>query len=487
MNPLALLQVPWRSTHRVMRWLAVFWFALCLVGAVMLAVHAKHGYSALIPYATGLFYAWSFFFSTTLMLAIDARHLRLPGIQRQVVLSLLLYGTLCIALPAVAAAALGLSAALAALLAAAVSVGGLLFALLPRYGAIFVGMLPTLFHLPWQRYGVPAPEDPRFMWWSLAAVLLLLVVTALRWRRLLHTDSGIYQGWRSPVVFQFRNSSWGYWNNLGDSRLMLQRPDWLMPKINLDAVGPGRPRNTLRVALGGWYLPQTRLSYCKQLGMGLAIIALPLLCSLLLTTLDHHDDYAAGVLRGTLVGGLGSLGLVVGPLVCLFSLHWLRRRWQRSNAELPLLALLPGLGGAAQAKRQLVRTGLGLPLTLHAVPIALLLILFACWHAYAGILSFILLGQLGMTLTTCALVLNLFGGRPLSAWAVGATLVLVFVLSTLSMLLPVMAWGRHPVAQVVPLLPPLAVAWLLLAAVMLWLLRRGWRGLQQLPHAFLSI
>ena len=43
MNPLAWLQVPWRSSHRSMRWLSVVVFALCSLGAIGVALFDTDG------------------------------------------------------------------------------------------------------------------------------------------------------------------------------------------------------------------------------------------------------------------------------------------------------------------------------------------------------------------------------------------------------------------------------------------------------------
>jgi hypothetical protein len=322
-------------------------------------------------------------------------------------------------------------------------------------------------------------------------VVLGLVALILRWRQLLIAGPNQSMGWSSPVVFQFRNGSWGQWNSIGDHRRLRQRPDWLRPGLDLDDAGPTNPRKALRVALGGWYLPQTWRSHIKQWLLTFSIVALPMLGSILLVrmgradALSHADSQVEDAVKGAILGALGSLSVIAGPMISLLTMVWISKRWQRANAELPLLALLPGLGEAGRAKRSLLRVGLGMPLVLHALLVFLVVVVMLVWRGHAQLLSFMLLAQLGAATITAAIVLNLFGGRALKTPAISLTLLAVFGLTVLSLVLPAVAQGNHPAAWASSLLPPLVLAWLLLAATMFWLGRRGWRDLMIAPHPFL--
>jgi hypothetical protein len=156
------------------------------------------------------------------------------------------------------------------------------------------------------------------------------------------------------------------------------------------------------------------------------------------------------------------------------------------NAELPLLALLPGLGDAACARQALLRAGLGLPLLLQGLLALLVAAAMLHWHQYAQPLSFLLLAQLVTAAVTGTALLNLFGGLALPLWTTGLALAAAFVLTALSAMLPAMAWGHHPVGWAAAMLPPLGLGWLLLGGAMVWLGRRGWQGLMLRPHPFLS-
>lgn len=489
MNPLPLLRIPWFSTHRSMRWMMVFVLACCSAGAIAIGVFAPglgqwKGIAGLL--GLGLFFLWTFFLSTTLLLAIDTRQLRVPGIQRQIVRSLLLCGVLTIGLPAVLLGMLGEPVAPVVILLALASSLGLAFALMPRYLAALLGMTPSLVNALWYRFHLPGPDDPHFTAAGAVTVVALLLLTSWRWRQLVRAGANQPQGWSSPMVLQLRNGSWGHWSGIGENRQIRLRPAWLQAEANLAGVGPATPSKTLRIALGGWYLPQTLRSYARQLGVMLGLFVLPMLGFVVIARFGRHSAELSSTLMGGLAGGLGMLSVMAGPMIGIFSLTWLSRRWQRVNAELPLLALLPGLGDAARAKRELLRAGLGLPLLLQGLLALLVMAAMLYWHSHARLLSFLLLAQLITATVTSTALLNLFGGQALPLWITGLAFAAAFVLTVLSAMLPALAWGHHPVGWAAAMLPPLGLGWLLLAGVMVRLGRRGWRRLMLRPHPFLS-
>lgn len=489
MNPVRLLQLPWYAGHRSLRWMTVLIFALCCGGALAIALFGdgpRAWLGATMLYGVGLFFLCTFFLPLGLLLGIDARLLRVPGVQRLIPASVLLYGALGLALPLAVLASVGQPLLPAFALLAVAGTGGLLFALTPRYLAVMIGLTPSLLNQLWRHFALPGLTDPRMVGALLLLIPMLLLLIAWRWQRLLRTSDGQPGGWTSPMVLQYRSGSWGYWGQIGSSQRLRQRPDWLRPSIDLDGAGPARPRRALRVALGGWYLPQSVPSYVRQLGISLAIGATPVLLILLLGYLGRHDRNNVELLQGSLIGILAMFGALAGPMISALSLLWLGKRWQRANGELPLLALLPGLGDRSQLRRQLLRAVFGLPLLLHALTLALIGLGMVFWHDHAAMLSFLLLTQLGSTAITVAALLNLLGGRALSIWSAGALLTIAFALTLLSLVLPTMAWGSRPVASAASTLPPLVLAWLLFGAALLWLGWRGWHGLRKLPHPFLA-
>lgn len=488
MNPLQLLPIPWYAGHRSLRWMTALMFVLCSGGALAIVLFG-HGprvwFGATMLYGVGLFFLYAFFLPLGLLLAIDARLLRVPGLSRVIPASLLLYGALGLALPLAALAAATQPLLPAFALLALFGASGLLFALAPRYLAVMIGLTPSLLTRLWRHFALPGLTDPRMVEAMLLLAPALLLLAAWRWRQLLHTSDGQPGGWTSPMVLQYRSGSWGYWGQIGSQQRLRQRPDWLRPTINLDGAGPARPRHALRVALGGWYLPQSGPSYARQLGLSLAIGATPVLLILLLGYLGRHDRSSVELLQGSLIGMLATFGALAGPTISALSLLWLGKRWRRANGELSLMALLPGLGDRNRLRRQVLRAVFGLPLLLHALTLTLIGLGMAFWHGHAAMLSFLLLAQLGSTAITVVALLNLLGGRALSIWSASVLLVTAFALTMFSLVLPAVAWSSHPVAGAANALSPLVLAWLLFGVALLWLGRRGWHGLQKLPHPFL--
>ncbi len=489
MNLVELLQLPWRAACRSLRWLAVVVWVLCFAGALVLGLltdNPRGWQGALVLFGVGLLFTWAYFLSTMLLLGIDMRLLRAPRVQRRIVLGLGMHGALGVAVPLVVLVAGGLPWLPSLVGLALFGAVGLLFALMPRYVAIFVGMAPSVLSRLWQHWHLPGLLDPRFVLWFGLLLFALLLLIAWRWRLLMLGGAGPVRGWSSPMVLQFRSGNWGAWSQLGDNRQLRQRPAWLLAEASLDGVGPAAPHRTLRVALGGWYLPQTARSYARQLLAMLAAASAPMLVLLLLHGMDAQHPHAADFGVGVMIGTLSSLAVMGGPMICLLSLQWLRRRREHPNGELPLLALLPGLGETDHLKHLLPRVTLGLPLGLHAVLMLGIGSALLLWPGHVVVLLPMLLAQLGAASVTAAAGVDLLGDRLVRTWPLGLLLLVTFVLPMASMLLPVMAAGRQPVAWAAPLLPAIVATWLLFGALMYLLGKRGWRGLMRRPHAFLA-
>jgi hypothetical protein len=162
----------------------------------------------------------------------------------------------------------------------------------------------------------------------------------------------------------------------------------------------------------------------------------------------------------------------------------LYQRWSRTDAELPLLALLPGVGGGGSAKHALLRASL-LPPLCGQLALALLMLLIATragWSDEAMVL--LMLGPLGCVGLLCSFTLMLFGAGPLRGrglvWVGGAAYLWICAAAG-GALFHHHPWGFGPVA-----LSLLALGWSALFVALLWLGRRGWRKLQQRPHPFLA-
>ncbi len=155
-------------------------------------------------------------------------------------------------------------------------------------------------------------------------------------------------------------------------------------------------------------------------------------------------------------------------------------RWSRTNAELPLLALLPGLGHGRGARRALLRAAMLVPARDQLVWLTLFVIVAALLHQGWQVDA----AMLGMTLVALGMLaasaLAVLGGSPLCGWPRGFLMLLALALITLTAL----SFTAGPQWQ--PLrLAHLGIGWAALLLWLLWLGRRGWRGLQQRPHPFL--
>lgn len=491
-----VLLAPGRSTHRGTRWFSLGFFLVFMLGAI---AAGWFGRSHLWwPLSTGIYcigaaFVWAFWLPTTLLLAIDARKLRLPGMQRAAHASVLLYGLLTVVVPTLVLGALGANAALVAVLAALAVTGGLGFVLLPRWCAMLMGFAPALNIGLHHLFRFPSLLDPRWLLWGSLAVIVLLVADVLRWRQLLRSDTDNELGFGSAMVMQFRRqSAMGSWNGLqqlDSGQMIRQRPDWMQPRADLRRTGPQFTVRTLRVALGGWYLPKTMAGHLRAV----APVLLPILLAIPVMALMFANNHRPGITSATLIGvGAGLLwGVLFGGLILTAMTTLLvRQRWQRNNAELPLLALLPGLGDAQHVRRSLLRAALTLPivtqLLLMAAVLAAALIGAALAHMNGLGLILVALPQLAAVGAMVAQVLCTLGGRKLPTWAEWLVYTPLLVLFFASTFIPLTLLGRHPWQGAALVQPWLAAAWVAMAMVLAWLGHRGWRGLLARSHPFLA-
>lgn len=493
-----MLMVPWRSTHRALRWLSLVIVATCMLGAFAIGwfTHGPRWWlgSALV-YCFGAGYAWAFWLSTALLLAIDARKLRLPGLQRAVHDSMLLYGLLTIAAPALVLGALGADTLAVALLAGLAMAGGLGFVLLPRWCAMVMGFLPALSIGVRHLAHLPPWSDPRWLAWGALALFVLLLADVLRWRQLLRSDADNELGFSSAMVMQLRRqgamSKWNGLQQLDSGQLIRQRPDWMQPRADLRRTGPQAPVRALRVALGGWYLPKTLVGHLRAA----APILLPMLLVIpvlaFMNAGEHHDRVRHFVrhfvMVSAMLGLLGWISLFGGLMLSAMTVLLVRQRWQRTNAELPLLALLPGLGDAQSVRRELLRSVFTTPAMMQAMLLVVVLVAALAMHMDGLAVLLVALPQLAAVGVMVSQVLCTLGGRKLPTWGewlVYTPFVLLFFFSTF---VPVTTLGRHPWSGAILAEPWLLAAWFVLALVLVWLGRRGWRGLQARPHPFMPV
>jgi len=438
--------------------------------------------------AFGEFFAGMFVLAPALLLAIDARQLRVPGLERAAVLGLAWPALVMIALPTVALGwAGGPAADIACLLAVALG-GGFLMGLLPRVLCACIGLMPMTLHTIGPQLQLPDPGEPGFVSFAIGVLAAVLALCVLCWWRQLRGHEPYRQGWWQPMVLQFRRANRaGGWGGLSgglpDSvQQIRQQPDWLRPMVDLRPAGPQRPRYSLRVALGGMFVPMTAAGRARQLA--LAVLPATLVIAMLLVQAARRH----GGIHWSLLGDWGGMfvwfGSFVALLVTLLAVVQLGQRWQKNNAELPLLALLPGLGTPHQLRRNLLAAsllpGMGVQLGVLAVLLALTFRMHLGWVADAAVL----LTQLASMGVLVALTLAILGGRPLPGWATGAFCIACFVLVSVSLSLALT--DRDGAGSHAAWLATLLVAWAIFLLVLAWIGRRGWSALWQRQHPFLA-
>lgn len=494
MNAATLLLAPWRAIPQWTRWYVRVIGVAAVLGAVGIGlfVHRPNGLvAASAVLAFGDFFMGMFFIGPTLLLAIDARQLRLPGMQRGVVLGALAWVLALVAVPAAAVGvAGGMGDAAAGMLAMGLGFGAIM-ALLPRYVASLMGLLPLAFTTLAPQMQLPSAGQPGFLPLCAAVAGGLLAICALCWRRQMRADDPYQQGWSRPMVLQFRRANrGGGWSGLSggmpDSlQRIRQQPEWMRPQVALGSSGPRDPRYSLRVALGGPFMPVTLAGRLRQVTVSVLPSVLVIVLLLVQSARRHGGLQWANLLDPGHVALVGWFIAFVGVLVSVIAAAQLGQRWQKNNAELPLLALLPGLGGPAQVRRALLQAsllpGVRLQLGIMALLVALGVGLHMDWVATGSLL---LVQVMGIALLA-AYALMAFGGRPLPGWVSGTITIGSFVLTGVTLFASLVDERAATMAGGL-LLPGLGAGWLVVLVVLAWLGRRGWRGLCARPHPFLA-
>lgn len=482
-----LLLTPLRCGQRSLRWLSLAIVVLCIGGAVAVGIFSSRPdwpTTSAIILGFALLYLWAFHFSGAFLLALDARLLRVPGAGRSVVASLLLYAALCVVPATLVLGLFGGHMAIIATLLSLTIVISLAFALLPRYIAMWFGFLPGI-HLALHQYlPIPGPKSMHFIDWAVPASVLVLLVVVLRWRQLLHVERSRQQGMRGALVMQYRRG--GAWGStcMNTTGALRSRPDWMQGGADLRRVGPDRPGPTLRVSLGGWYVPRTLSGHLRTHGLALLGMLLFIPVMVLLFANDHgHAD----LWKGFAVGIIGWLGVFGAFMLYNLSTYLLRRQWSRVNTELPLLALMPGLGAPAAVKRTLLHASLGMPVKGLALLLVLVLVAASLLHIHGPGLVAVVLSQAGPAVAAVAMGLDVFSGRPLALWITRVISIVLLVLVALSLFLPLTGLGRHPLPHSHGLMLALFLAWGVFALVMGFIARRAWSAYGRRPHPFLPL
>lgn len=486
----SLLMLPWYGwrpgVRKTIAWLSVAIMLICVIGAIGDYPYAP-GWTLDVAHGLAMWNVlmWALLVSNLLLLAHAARYQRLPKVQREALQSMGLYALLGIALPAVV---LGLAGGDGAVIAVQLALGagvGMAYAILPRYISFLMLFSPRIHEVLWHWLALPNETQPGFLLPSLLLAIAVWLAIAWAWRRVLGDEDAL-DVYHAPMLWAFRIGIWrrGGVRTLDGRVSPLRRvPDWLRPTVDLRGSGPGHAVRSLRIALGGSSLPQTPLSNLRKIAVLLlifgfmgALLALEFSGN---TSPVQHSPLAAS--------GMDYWLIWVAPCVsCTLALitgKALQQRWSRCNAELPLLALLPGLGDPARVKRALLRASLTSALSMQAfLLLASILLAALWWHLAERIELLLLLAQFGGVLLVVMLALAAFGGTALRGSSKTTLGILGYLWACVSFSLSgLIVPDPGPV-----LVSVLVAGWVVFAVVVLWLGQRGWRGLQQRPHAFLA-
>jgi hypothetical protein len=484
-----MLLTPWMATPGSGRWLFVFVLALVALGEALVHILGVTAHAWLLDaILLGISNAacWLLLMPNGLVLALTARRLRLPGIGRDVVWSMPLYAALGIGAPMLCQFPRDHAASFA-IVQLLVVAAALLFMVLPYYLALGSYFVFVFFHRAFSHViSIPGPSDPRFVPWGGVLAVVLLLIFSWRWQQLLRGDY-VERGWRAPSLINFRRTlGTAQRDPLTDAGSMRVRPGWLLARPDLHAVGPQAPGKSLRIALGGIYLPQTVIGRLCQTIPVVLILALMVLVFSGATFGDHSVSQALNYVfsRDGFVA-LSWLFAVFSLAIVMMPVELLTLRWSRVNAELPLLALLPGLGGASGGKLVLLSVTLGRPAWRLWVLLMIGWLGAAALEAGWPLVLAMLVVVLGCFSYLCAMILNIFSGRALSSFSKSLLMLGMFVLLSLTVLLPQL-WQDWDISNEARAAKALVATWLALALLLAWLARRGARALRGRAHPFLS-
>lgn len=493
MNVQGMLIAPWYATRRTTRWLMVSLSVLLVVSITVFAAYgmrgAEHAYWAPVTgmlAAVGVFVLALFGLSPCLLLAIAGRQMRLPHVERDASTAVLFYGALLVLVPGVLIGGLGgYLGNVMAMLACGVT-AALAMALLPRIFSFFVWLLPAAFNMLRPSLHLPGPVEAMFPLVGGAFALFFALLALVCWIRLLRSGQLAGGSMGAPMLMQFSAGSRGGWGSWGDagadaSTLIRRNPSWLQPRVSLSQSGPAHPVASLRIGLGGVFAPLTVGGRAVQFGVLLAASLFFVLQVAMQATQTHahhtSDNFVHAGMVGMMMWGVG----FGGSMLALLPIAQLAQRWMKQNAELPLLALMPGLGDAHQVKRRLLCASLLPPLVSLAALTVFALVMSMLLHFSAiGTLALVLT-LCGAMAFVCAFAISVIGGRPLGRWPSVGLCLFGYGLFAVSIIFPMVggSTGQHYIAWFL-------AAWSVLLALLAWLALRGWRGITARPHLFLA-
>ena len=488
MNRLRLLfTMPWVASAKYARLFMVLSVGGLLAAATAIAAagltHAfpRWSHAFVVVIGVAIWVLWSSYVPASLQLARNARDLCLPRITRDADLSLLVFAVISVVLPIVLCGLSGAPWLATSELFVCAAASALAYLLLPFYLGLPLVLALVLLVLPYTPATTPA------IWPWLTG--LLPAIALWRWWHLRRADTVQMEGWNAAALFYcYRQDAMRNGGLLNFSQAFLQRQLGEPGGVDLHRVGPDRPITAMRLALGGPGMPKPLATRVRDAGLLLVYVLMFALLSLLQLAFGAHAYLqSAGAFR---LHWIPPLLIYLGMLTCCLGVSMsggrVRTLWRKQDAELPLLALLPGLGSTEDSKRHALGAilfPLGAFLAVTAVvlcagafavaakPWTYLAVGFCCGGAFA---------------LAAAITLNTLGGKSIevAGYVILYLGLLVLVALTLIAGLP-NDYGPH--SERFGVLP----AWLLLCwtgflTLLGGMAFHGWRGLQRRPHPFLA-
>lgn len=469
---LQILKLPWVASSGNSRWLTALLVLVVLAVVVpVVKLYPGPGWvtagAALWAFALGVF--WVLVMPNALWLARDARKSRLPALARLAHFSAAVYVLLGVVLPALLLGGLGGHPILLLLVFMAIAAGCLLFMLLPGLLAALLFAVFGVARVPLWRAMPPAVTWPGLSALATSALVLLVV---WRWWQLYRASSPETGVLGPPMAWQYRLvRERGYLSAITQGG---GKRGFLSPRPDVRRLDPAHPVRAIRMALGPTLMPQFPTA---TLLVWAAIAGLAATALLLGGGGFRHDAYlllVSPALLGGLCGGAaaGALLAQVGQVV---------RRWSGAYAELPILALLPGLGSRNQVQTRVLGACLVKPVaTLVVAGVIGWIVCIGLDRSYLLGLCTTLFVAAAMAMAV-ALVLGALSGRMLPFWIVLTVSLAIVVLLMLSFGL-----ADGDLSATTAKTAGVALGWLALMAWLVVLALPRWRAFRRRAHPFLT-
>lgn len=441
----------------------------------------------------GVFLWWMFCGVRLLLVHRDLRTLRAPHAGTSVLATLAASVLLTTLLPAAVLASFGAPfGSTLALLCDAIAVA-LAWGLMPRYVAIFLGFVPSVLFFSGNALGWPAPNDPTFALLGFEFAALGALMALWRWCALLDVEPGTCQSWRTPMVFLMRGQQGLISGALGGGLIAMRAETGaLARRVRIARDATLEPVTAMRHALGGVYAPVGYSERLRRLAPVLGVFVLLEVMTTLFVPLHWFR-----IINQTIVTWTVYFGALFFPMFFVSRLTAVGR----NTETMSLLALLPGMGAPALARRHLLKA------TVRPMLMQLLLAtgaLAVAWLALRGdsrVVAVFMLMALGTGLVTLALMLHALNSRAVlgEGWR-HTTLLLALSLLAFALVLATnfgtdfLALRAHHKAasmdfarnHAISLTSALAAGWALALVIAISRAHANWRAFQRRPHPFLQ-